>query len=263
MAYDIPAYFSPSSLTTFLQCPKRFYFEKIEGLRGPGTDATIRGNYVHEVLESLLHLKSEDRTLDNARSLMRSAWDERWREETETLVLTDKELRQFRWQAWWCIENYFTMEDPKSYVPEGLEVEVQGRIEGVPIFGVVDRWAFEDGKIVVGDYKTGKVPIPKYAGEKKLQIMIYADLLEQDTGIEAIKMELLYVKDGKIVTYYPTEELRSFTSNTLVEAWDDMVEMCEKEEFPTNVGPLCDWCHAKSICPAWASRQPYWGWSDN
>ncbi len=251
MAYNVPLYFSPSSLSTWLQCPKRFYYEKIEGLRGAGTEATVRGSFVHEILESLLHLPPDERTLDKARSLSRQIWNDRWADEAAELHLSDKQMQQFRWTCWWCVENYFAMEDPATFEPAGLEVEIQGRIEGVPLFGIIDRWSLtKNGKIIVGDYKTGKVPKSQYEGEKKLQLMIYADLLEQDTGLEVARMDLLYVKDAKLKSYKPTTELRGETKNVLTEAWDDMVLACMEEDFPTSTGPLCNWCDFKPICPA-------------
>jgi putative RecB family exonuclease len=253
MAYDVPAYFSPSSLSSFLQCPQRFYYEKIEGRRGADTEATIRGNFVHEVLEVLLELDADKRTLDAARSLTRSLWESKWADSTAQLSMSNDDLRRFRWSAWWCVENYFEMENPEEIIPQGLEVEVQGLIEGVPLFGIVDRWVFdEDGKIVVQDYKTGKVPKSQYSGEKKLQIMIYADLLEKQTGLEASRMDLLYVKDAKVVSYEPTIELREHTQVTIANAWDEMTLACESETFHTRTGPLCNWCDFKPECPAFA-----------
>jgi putative RecB family exonuclease len=255
MSYEVPGYFSPSSLSTWQQCPKRFYYEKIEGRRGPGTDASIRGNFVHSVLEDLLKLDPEERTLDAARSITRLLWDGEYEGEVEHLFMSAEELKRFRWMSWWCVEQYFKMENPSEFIPMGLEVEVEGRIDGVPIFGIVDRWSMTDtGKIIVGDYKTGKVPKARYSGEKKLQIMIYADLLEQQTGLEAYRMDLLYVKDAKLVSYLPTDELRESTALTLTTAWDEMNLACESEKFPTQTGPLCNWCDFKPECPAFAKR---------
>lgn len=215
----------------------------------------MRGNLVHEVLEELLSLDPEERTEERAKELTRNLWDSEWRDRVATLRLAEKESHLFRWTVWWCVENYFKMEDPKTVEPSGLEFAVEGRIDGVPIYGIVDRWSTTDsGKIVISDYKTGKVPAPRYSGEKKLQIMMYADLLEQKTGREAEKMELLYVKDAKRVTYKPTKELRKSTSDLLVSSWDDMNNACDTETFNTNVGPLCGWCDFKPECPAFVGK---------
>lgn len=246
--YEVPAYFSPSSLSTFIQCPQRFKFEKIDKIRSADTEATVRGSFVHEILEELLKLDPEHRTIEVAKSLARELWKQRWAEKAEPVANGD--MTRFMWVAWWCIDTYFKMEDPKTIEPMGLEVEVQGLIEGVPLYGIVDRWIMEDGKIIVQDYKSGKVPKPQYSRDKKLQIMIYADLLEKQTGLEAGRMDLLYVKEGEVVSYYPTPELRESVANDVANAWDEMVTSCETEQFETRTGPLCGWCDHKPYCPA-------------
>lgn len=228
----------------------------------------MRGNFVHEVLEELLKLDPEERTIENAKVLTRALWDGVWAEEVSTLGMSDKDVHGFRWTSWWCVENYFKMEDPRDmghFPPAdteasgppvcGLETEVEGRIDGVPIFGIVDRWTTTNaGKLVITDYKTGKVPKKQYSGEKKLQIMMYADLLEQMTGMATAKMELMYVKDAERVTYKPTAALRANTKETLTIAWDEMSLACESEQFSTQTGPLCNWCDFKPECPAFAKQ---------
>jgi putative RecB family exonuclease len=246
--YDVPAYFSPSSLSTFIQCPQRFKFEKIDKIRSADTEATVRGSFVHEILEELLKLEPEHRTIEVAKNLSRELWNQRWAEKAQPVSGGD--MSKFMWSSWWCVENYFQMEDPKQIEPMGLEVEVQGLIEGVPLYGIVDRWIMEDGKIIVQDYKSGKVPKPQYSRDKKLQIMIYADLLEKQTGLEAGRMDLLYVKEGKVVSYEPTSELRQSVANDVANAWDEMVASCSDEDFETRTGPLCNWCDHKPYCPA-------------
>jgi putative RecB family exonuclease len=246
--YEVPAYFSPSSLSTFMQCPQRFKFEKIDKLRSGDTEATVRGSFVHEILEELLKLDPEHRTIEVAKNLSRELWNSSWSGKAEPVA--GGEMSKFMWTSWWCVENYFEMEDPKEVEPMGLEVEVQGLIEGVPLFGIVDRWIMEDGKIIVQDYKSGKVPKPQYSRDKKLQIMIYADLLEKQTGLEAGHMDLLYVKEGKVVSYEPTPELRASVANDVANAWDEMTASCESEKFETRTGPLCSYCDHKPYCPA-------------
>ena len=246
--YEVPAYFSPSSLSTYMQCPQRFKFEKIDKIRSGDTEATVRGSFVHEILEELLKLDPEQRTIEVAKNLSRELWNQSWAKKAEPVA--KGETSQFMWTSWWCVENYFEMEDPKTIEPMGLEVKVEGLIEGVPLFGIVDRWIMEDGKIIVQDYKSGKVPKTQYSHDKKLQIMIYADLLEKQTGLEAGRMDLLYVKEGKVVSYEPTDELRAALAHDVAGAWDSMVSDCETEEFATKTGPLCGYCDHKPYCPA-------------
>lgn len=45
---------SASQITTFRDCPRKWYFEKVAGLTRPGTSATDLGSAVHSVLEAYL-----------------------------------------------------------------------------------------------------------------------------------------------------------------------------------------------------------------
>mgnify|MGYP003111914458 CR=1 FL=1 len=47
-------YVSASQITTFRDCPRKWYFDKIIGLERPATKATALGSEVHEVLEEYL-----------------------------------------------------------------------------------------------------------------------------------------------------------------------------------------------------------------
>lgn len=60
---------SPSSASTFEQCPLRWRFRYIDRLPDPpGPDAVV-GTFAHLVFEHLLELDPADRTPDRARTL--------------------------------------------------------------------------------------------------------------------------------------------------------------------------------------------------
>lgn len=251
LPYSMPKYLSPSAVSTFNQCPMRYKFSKLDKIPEPSTDAQVIGSFVHEVLEFLFKEPSKDRTEARARSLAKELWESKWFEEYDK-ILHKPPMNEFRWKSWWCIENYFKVEDPTNMEANGLEEIVQGDINGVPIFGIIDRWHLTDNdKIVVSDYKTGKKPRKQYEWEKKMQIMIYVDLLEQITGYDAECAELLYLKSGDKVQYAPTDDLRESVHVTLKNTWEELSDSCGSGEFECRTGPLCNWCNFKEMCPAW------------
>jgi len=116
-----PDRLSPSSISTFRQCPLKFKYSKIDGLPDAPTEATVLGNFVHEVLETMYELPPEQRTQETAKALARQLWSESWGEKAMSLIHTDKELNFFRWTAWWCIENLWRLEDPINTSPWAIE----------------------------------------------------------------------------------------------------------------------------------------------
>ncbi|MGA0204400.1 MAG: PD-(D/E)XK nuclease family protein, partial [Ilumatobacteraceae bacterium] len=72
-----PAYLSPSSIGTYRDCPQKFKFSRIDGLKEPPTWATHLGTYVHDDLEHLYQLEPDDRTSDVLRTLAGERWQAR------------------------------------------------------------------------------------------------------------------------------------------------------------------------------------------
>ena len=75
--------------------------------------------------------------------------------------------RPLRWNAWWCIENLWKVENPKSISPLGIEREVTGNLKSAPVRGFIDRYeTSDDGLIRISDYKTGKTPAKSWVADK-------------------------------------------------------------------------------------------------
>jgi putative RecB family exonuclease len=250
-----PPYLSPSSIDTFLQCPLKYKLSRIDKLSDPPTEATTLGSFVHAVLEDLYNLPAAQRTIEMARKLMATQWTNEWQAKTVDVIgNTPHVLRDFRWRAWWCVENVFKMETPSQIEPDGVETELNDTINGVTIKGFIDRWQKGDNGIIVSDYKTGKVPRPQYMGSKFRQLLLYADVLATSLETEIEALELLYLKDGvrKTLTSQTqiAEEVASMRQ-TVTEVHVGVKQRCETGEFEPVKNKLCDWCSYKSFCPAW------------
>jgi putative RecB family exonuclease len=253
MALKPPPHLSPSSIATFRQCPLRFKFNKIDGMREPDTEATIMGNFVHEILEVVFKLEPETRTINAAKEIASSLWNHgQWKEKvSEVIGPNEVKLREFRWKSWWCLENYFAIEDPSSIKPSGIEHEVNDTIAGVQIKGFIDRWSENEDGLVISDYKTGKTPAPKYRADKFVQLLIYAILLEQETEKPAKKLELLYLKDGTVLSSDVDRKKVDSVKDMITTVHEGIMDRCEKEYFEPKTSVLCGWCDFKNICPAW------------
>jgi len=252
MAYEPPPHLSPSSLNTFLTCPLKFKYSKIDGIREPATEATLMGNFVHEVLELLYAQDYELRTPELAKNLARSLWNDKYSDEAIGVVRQEKQ-NEFRWRSWFCIENLWALEDPTTTTVDEIEYELNGDLGGVRLKGFVDRFSYdENGKIVVGDYKTGKVPGKNWEDDKFFQLYIYAALL-QELGIgEVSEVELIYLKGPKVLNRTVSAEHLESAVDTVVSVKNQIDERCETETFETKKSRLCDWCYFKKNCPAWA-----------
>lgn len=210
------------------------------------------GNFVHDVAEEFYKHEPDDRNPQLAKLLASQLWEEKWRIQVEPWVKGEDELRGFRWNSWWCIENLWKIEDPKKVNPSGLEHEVNGEVGGVRIKGFIDRFTIEEEGLVISDYKTGKVPKPRYAGDKFFQLYLYAHLLRSEGLGQAQKVELLYLKAGKTISSIVKDEDLESAEKTVVDTKKVIDECCDTGHFEPNQTILCNWCSYKSICPVWS-----------
>jgi putative RecB family exonuclease len=249
-----PAYLSPSSIGTYRDCPQKFKFSRIDGLKEPPTWATHLGTFVHEVLEHLYQLDPDERTIDAVRTLAGERWRiSEWEAAVQALENRPGEIKDFKVQAFACMQNLWKLEEPQNVDLMGMEHEVKVAVEGVQLRGFIDRFHIDDsGSVVIGDYKTGKVPNPRFTSEddKFFQLLTYALMLRESDQEETSRVELLYLKDGVRHDVTVTPVKLAIAQGTIVETKEAIDAACERGEFECNVTKLCDWCYFKPQCPA-------------
>ena len=251
----LPEYLSPSSLGTFKQCPLKFKLSRIDKIAEPPTQETLMGNFVHEVLETLYKFDSSERTVGLAKSIATTVWAEGNWADTVKPYLKTFDMNQFRWNSWWCIENLFTIEDPKLLNPDGIEHELNGKIDNVQMRGFIDRWMLDGETLVISDYKTGKTPSPKYMSDKFFQLTIYTLLLNQDVDAKDAKLELLYLKDAVKRTHVPTTQELSEATETIVTIKKEIDTSYESGNWEAIPSRLCDWCsYKRTVCTYWNKK---------
>lgn len=212
------------------------------------------GNFVHDILETLYRTAKHERTLDTARLIAGQVWNEY--EEKVSPVLRGKKdaIRMFRWNSWWCVENLFEMENPQLQEFDGLEHELnhtlfQDSDTPVSIKGFVDRWHLDGEQIVIGDYKTGKIPGTAYQRDKFDQLLVYAHVLREQMQKDVKEVQLLYIKGGETLRMQPTDDDFEAVKEDLICARMDIDARCKSGYFEPKPSRLCDWCSFKSICP--------------
>lgn len=247
-----PVHLSPSSIGTWQQCPLKYRYSRIDKIPEPSTEAQLMGSFVHEVLEHFYERPAEERTQVTARALAAERWDAGWSEKVDELHLSPEGLHRFRWQSWWCIEALWELEDPVSTNLAAVEQKLTMQVDEATVLGIVDRYNLdEQGRIVVSDYKTGKKPRARYEGEKRFQLLVYTDMLQQHLDAEVAVAELLYLKEKVRWAIEPTKSELTRMRTTVVKVWNELQQACATGTFEAKRGILCDWCSYKAFCPAW------------
>lgn len=247
-----PSAISPSGISTYRQCPLKFYFAKIAKLPDPSGEAALVGTFVHAVLAELLGRESEDRNVEATRAIAAAKWPQ-LKEEIAELGLDESGVAAFKRSSWAKIVGYFDLEDPSGVVAVAIEqpyrCEIGGESGGA-VYGILDRLDRRADGVVVVDYKTGKVPKPRYRQSSIDQLRIYAALVSIESGVTPISCSLYYVGAGEILTEAVTEETLVHVADLVAETWSAVRADIAERAFVAKPGPLCPWCSFASICPA-------------
>lgn len=253
-----PPYLSPSAIGTFRQCPQKFKLSRIDKLSEPPTWHTHLGTFVHDVLEHMYQQSPDVRTVEGVRSLAAERWAAGgWQEKVESLEEARKlgPIAKFKTQAFDCMKNLFVLENPADTEFDGMEHHVAASVEGVQLKGIIDRFSFnEDGTITISDYKTGKVPNPRFKPEDDefFQLLAYALMLQEADQETTSRVEIVYLAEPVVRRLDVTTEKLSIAKGTIVETRESIDNFAAQGDFPCSTGPLCDWCHFKTtkVCPA-------------
>jgi putative RecB family exonuclease len=256
MALVLPRTLTPSKVTAFTNCPLAFRLSQIEKLPEPPSPHAVKGTLVHSALEGLFwHHGPGSRTPAAAAAELQRAWSElQDDEEFVQLELDRDDADEFLADARKLVENYFRLEDPDQAHAVGVELGVETMVEGMRLRGIIDRLdVAPDGSLIVVDYKTGRAPSERYERGSLGGVQTYALLCESLLGRPPSEVRLLYLRQPVAISSVASEQSIRGQRKRAVAVWSAIARACDAEDFRPNVGPLCDHCHFKAFCPAFAA----------
>ncbi|HEY2296080.1 MAG TPA: PD-(D/E)XK nuclease family protein [Jatrophihabitans sp.] len=255
---------SPSRAADFKSCPLLYRFRTIDRLPEAPSRAAVRGTVVHGVLERLFDLPSVERTLEAARGLLPSVWEQLTVDEPEVAALfaegsvdSSDDLEAWLASASDLLANYFALEDPARLEPAAREQLVEVVIDGLRLRGYVDRLDENaDGDLRVVDYKTGSTPREAFEAKALFQMKFYALVLWRTRGVVPRQLRLMYLADTDTLSYAPdAEELERF-ERTLKAIWAAIARAAETGDFRPSPSRLCEWCDHHAHCPSFGGTPP-------
>ncbi|GAB2673401.1 RecB family exonuclease [Thalassiella azotivora] len=256
-----PAALSPSRAADFRQCPLLYRFRVVDRLPEPPSPAAARGTLVHAVLERLFDVPAPERTLEHARGLLGPQWERLLAEEPGLDALFGDDAQAL--ESWFAgagqlVERWFTLEDPTRLEPAERELYVETDLpSGLRLRGYVDRLdVAPNGAIRVVDYKTGRAPSALFEAKALFQMRFYGLVLWRTRGVVPALLQLVYLGDGQVLRYAPTEHELLATERTVEALWAAIRRASETGDWRPSPGRLCDWCHHRSLCPSFGGTPP-------
>ncbi len=256
VALDPPRTLTPSKVTAFTNCPLAFKFSQIERRPEPPSPHSVKGTLVHAALEGLFwHHAPGDRNPAAAAAELERSWAElQDDDEFVQLELGPDEAKAFLADARTLVGNYFRLEDPNRSHAVGVELGVETMVDGMRLRGIIDRLdVAPDGSLTVVDYKTGRAPSERFERGSLGGVQTYALLCESVLGRAPAEVRLLYLRQPIAISSVASEQAIRGQRKRAIAVWTAIARACDAEDFRPNVGPLCDFCHFKTSCPAFAA----------
>lgn len=157
---DGPAYVSPTSLATYLYCPRKYDFDKVQGIATP--DRTERylqqGLALHTTIEETSNAADQDMDAETIHEIALGEFAEAWKVKVDRAEFeSDAQHQYFRRQARAGIEHFFDPEDGTGIDHARRSVTAEIKLEtdhrDVPLLGYADNVLRNEDGLHVIDYK--------------------------------------------------------------------------------------------------------------
>ncbi|MDE6138157.1 MAG: PD-(D/E)XK nuclease family protein, partial [Candidatus Gastranaerophilales bacterium] len=244
--------FSPSSINTYLNCPRQYLYDYILGLRAKdgNPDNLSFGSAVHCALEYAVKIALETNNYPTEQDFINT-----FKNKLENLPLSSyeqREILQIRGQK--ALTEYYTQlcNTPVS-VLRTVEQPVKFEMDGVKFYGIIDRIdKNSDGTYTIYDYKTGNAktnrqicPDGEYENYYN-QMGLYKYYFEKSTGKKVTETIFIFPEDySKNLTLNLTDEDCLEIENKFKTA----ISNIKSYNFePTYKKDACKHCQYKDFC---------------
>lgn len=205
---------SASKINTYIHCPKKYFFQYVQGMPFVPNEAMLLGSKVHGKIAAF------DFEADNT---------------IERHMLKNAKKFLVKMPANPIMET--------TYEDKANPGRFFGEVFGQKTIGIFDfHWPTE---AIAGDWKTGKLDL-RYTQSYDVQAYILAELFRQKYGKPLGKFYFKFLRDGGL---YPARsiaesELRDQTTDLILDALVGI----SSEDYRKCKGPLCNWCDARKLC---------------
>ncbi len=250
---------SPSSINTFKQCPRKYYYQYILKLPTLPNIHQVRGNIAHETLEKFYDVDFSQFTPENYSAKCRESIQQlllfhwkKYQPELKSLQLRpDQErfyfeetlLMMMNWANQFLQQLLHLSQEKKISLQEAFQEitplrEQQFSSDVYSVQGFIDAIHRVGEEVHIIDYKTNNNF--EFKDSIRLQLAIYSLLYLEKHGRAPNKVGIFFLRH-KLKLYQVDEELLQLARREieLIHAHTSLSK--EIHEYPKKVSPLCKW----------------------
>ncbi len=251
---------SPSSINTYKQCPRKYFYQYIQKLPTRPSIHLIRGSIAHTVLEKFWETDAEhigkENFMEELTYLMKGLFIACWNKEQQKLArlgLPKEELEYYKEETVVMLANWLNhmtgriQKEVERHMDKTFpqiwqrvrphEIESEFQCKDLMVRGFVDYIEKEGDLIRIMDFKTSKHA--KLTPEYKLQLAIYALLYEKEHKRRPDQVGLWFLKHGEIVI--DVDDALLDLARFEIKQIHMGTQSKDIANYPKNVTPLCKW----------------------
>ena len=229
-----------SEMAYFLQCPMRYKFAVVYGLRVPWLDPVDFGANVHRALEAIHRRVMDGHSVseDDVERVVAETWVPSHRarpeREKEYQAAAVKQLQRYLREHGDTLSRVYQAETSFSFA-----------LGDQLLLGKIDLMRHDaDGKVEIVDFKTSAM-VPPESERIDLQLDLYALGAETGLGESVSRQTVHFLGDGRVVSWGWTEEREKSARSQLRE----VIAKINRGEFQPNRA-YCNRCYEfRDICP--------------
>jgi len=259
---------SASSINTYKQCPRKYYYSYKLELPKTESIQTLTGKAVHDTLEKFFKIPTAGITKENYQFILKhhllNLFNEVWMKFLPELIKLENDkntIRKFYQDSLYMLENFITdylkaisVELTKIDFEKAIEklkpqTEIYMQSEKYNVRGYIDAIIEIDGEVYIIDYKTSSKD--EMTGDYQLQLAIYAMMYQEKEGKLPNKLALHFLRHG---------------TKKFLEVTPELIEKAKKEcelikvntssddikDYEKNPGYYCKWrtgqCSFYDVC---------------
>jgi RecB family exonuclease len=260
----MPRVQSPSSISCFKQCARKYYYQYIAALETKPNVHQVRGNIAHSVLENFFDQDVSRLTLDSFElglmEIMQDLLLQEWKKADSKLKLLGLTpvQRQFYFEdTLLMLLNWLNHFVRKVYTIEGAFPERFARLtpireeliqsDALQAKGIIDAIETYDGQIRIMDYKTSSHSDEE---EYRLQLAIYTLLYHEKHGRLPDKAGIYFLKDRP--KFIDVDESLLELARREIQLIHKHTQSEKVIDYPRNPSRLCKWstgqCDFYEVC---------------
>ena len=236
-------FLSPTSINTYLSCPRKFYLRYVKKLKTRPSIYLVRGSIVHKVLCRFNQLQAKNRrgmTAFELQLTLLRLFEEEWGRAGDSLTslgLGEKRLREFHDESKLMIINFsFWVE--KSGVAPAERAEVKMFSKKLGLMGILDAIHKVSGKPVLVDYKTSRRPeiTPDIQRQAAIYALLYQDLYKEPPT----EIWIHFVAHDQLPEVIHVDEHLMQYGEILVESIRAKTKSFDEKDYPCTCGGQCE-----------------------